>query len=105
VNEHGAWDGIVLGRARLPQNKQYEGMSVAQIAKQRGDADPAESCLGLMAEEGGTISGIFHAMSEADVRSVMTRPWVAIASDGSATNLNEAGVPHPRSFSTNARVL
>ena len=51
-----------------------------------------------MAEEGGTISGIFHTMSEADVRMVMKQPWVA-------SNLDEEGVPHPRSFSTNARVL
>ena len=105
VHEHGAWEGIVLGRARQPQNKQYEGMSVAQIATRRGDADPAETCLALMADEGGTISGVFHTMSEGDVRQVMKQPWVAIASDGSATNLDEEGVPHPRSFSTNARVL
>ena len=32
-------------------------------------------------------------------------PWVAIASDGSALNLAEEGFPHPRSYSTNVRVL
>jgi N-acyl-D-amino-acid deacylase len=105
VNEHGGWDGIVLGRARQPSNKQYEGLRVAEIAKLRGDADPADTCLALMADEGGTISGIFHTMSEADVRLVMKQPWVAIASDGSAVNLDEEGVPHPRSYSTNPRVL
>ena len=58
-----------------------------------------------MADEGGTISGMFHTMSEDDVRLVMRLPWVAVASDGSAINLNAEGFPHPRSFSTNARVL
>lgn len=105
VQEHGSWEGIVLGRARQPQNRKYEGMRVTQIAKLRGDADPADTCLALMAEEGGTISGIFHTMSEADVRMVMKQPWVAIASDGAALNLDEEGVPHPRSFATNPRVL
>jgi N-acyl-D-amino-acid deacylase len=105
VNEHGSWEGIVLGRARQPQNKKYEGMRIAQIAKLRSDADPADTCLAIMAEEGGTVSGIFHAMSEQDVRLVMKQPWVAIASDGGALNLDEEGVPHPRSYSTNARVL
>jgi N-acyl-D-amino-acid deacylase len=105
VSEHGGWDGVVMGRARQPHNKKYEGMRIPQIAKLRGDADPADTCLELMAEEGGTISGMFHTMSEADVRQVMKLPWVAIASDGSAINLNEDGVPHPRSFSTNPRVL
>ena len=105
VAEHGGWEGIVLGRATQPQNKRYEGMTASQIAKLRGDADPADACLALMAEEKGTISGMFHTMSEADVRLVMQKPWVAIASDGSAINLDEDGLPHPRSFSTNARVL
>jgi len=44
-------------------------------------------------------------MSEADVRAVMKLPWVAIASDGSAINLDAAGVPHPRNYSTSVRVL
>jgi N-acyl-D-aspartate/D-glutamate deacylase len=58
-----------------------------------------------MADEGGTITGMFHTMSEADVRTVMKQPWVAIASDGSAINLEADGLPHPRSYSTNPRVL
>jgi dihydroorotase/N-acyl-D-amino-acid deacylase len=105
VSEHGGWDGVVMGRARQPHNKKYEGLRIPQIAKLRGDTDPADTCLELMAEEGGAISGMFHTMSEADVRLVMKQPWVAIASDGSAINLQEDGVPHPRSFSTNPRVL
>ena len=105
VQEHGSWEGIVLGRARQPANRKYEGMRVTEIAKLRGDADPADTCLALMADEGGTIAGIFHTMSEADVRTVMKKPWVAIASDGAALNLDEEGVPHPRSFATNPRVL
>jgi N-acyl-D-amino-acid deacylase len=44
-------------------------------------------------------------MSEEDVREVMKLPWVAIASDGSAINLEAPGVPHPRNYATNARVL
>jgi N-acyl-D-amino-acid deacylase len=105
VSEHGGWDGVVMGRAQRPENKKYEGMRIPQIAKLRGNADPADTCLELMAEEGGSISGMFHTMSEADVRLVMRQPWVAIASDGSAINVKADGVPHPRSFSTNPRVL
>ncbi len=105
VMEHGGWDGIVLGRARRPENKKYEGMRVAEIAKVRGDEDPADTCLALMSDEGGTITGMFHTMSEDDVRLVMKQPWVSIASDGSAINLEADGLPHPRSYSTNPRVL
>lgn len=105
AKEHGWWEGIVMGRAATPGNKQYEGMRIAEIAKLRGDADPADTCLNLMSEDGGRISGMFHTMSEDDVRLVMKQPWVAIASDGSAINLEAPGVPHPRNYSTAVRVL
>ncbi|MFN7916463.1 MAG: D-aminoacylase [Vicinamibacterales bacterium] len=105
VHEHGGWEGIVMGRAGSPGNKKYEGMRISEIAKLRGDADPADTCITLMAEDGGRISGMFHTMSEDDVRLVMKQPWVAIASDGSAINLDAPGVPHPRNYSTSVRVL
>jgi N-acyl-D-aspartate/D-glutamate deacylase len=105
AKEHGWWDGIVMARANTPRNREYEGKRIAEIAKLRGDADPMDTCIDLMAEEGGRISGIFHTMSEEDVRTVMKLPWVAIASDGSAINLEAPGVPHPRNYSTNPRVL
>ncbi len=105
VKEHGSWEGIVMGRAGSAKNRQYEGMRLSEIARRRGDADPADTCLRLMAEDAGRITGMFHAMSEDDVRLVMKQPWVAIASDGSALNLDAPGVPHPRNYSTNVRVL
>jgi N-acyl-D-aspartate/D-glutamate deacylase len=105
AREHGWWDGIVMARARTDKNRQYEGKSIAQIARMRGEEDPMDTCITLMAEEGGSISGIFHTMGEQDVRTVMKLPWVSIASDGSAINLDAPGVPHPRNYSTNVRVL
>ena len=105
AKEHGWWEGIVMGRAGSERNRKYEGMRLSEIAKARGDADPADTCVTLMAEDGGRISGMFHTMSEDDVRLVMKQPWVAIASDGSAINLDAPGVPHPRNYSTNVRVL
>jgi len=105
AKEHGWWEGITLARSTKPQDKKYEGMRIAEIAKLRGDADPADTCINLMADEEGRIGGIFHTMSEDDVRLVMKQPWVSIASDGSALNLDATGFPHPRNYSTNARVL
>ncbi|MGE0460711.1 MAG: amidohydrolase family protein [Vicinamibacterales bacterium] len=105
AEEHGGWDGIALARARTEKNRPYEGRRIADIAKLRGDADPMDTCIDIMAEEGGSVSGIFHTMSEDDVRKVMQLPWVSVASDGSAINLDAPGVPHPRNYSTNVRVL
>ncbi|NIW24242.1 MAG: amidohydrolase family protein [Gammaproteobacteria bacterium] len=104
--EHGDWDGIVLGYAAHTGRPDYEGMTIAEIAASRGDADPADTAIALMAEENGRIRGLFHTMSEEDVRLIMRQPWVAIASDGQAINMeNYPGLPHPRYYGTNARVL
>jgi N-acyl-D-amino-acid deacylase len=105
VNEHGGWEGIVGSVFTKPQNKQYEGKTILEISKLRGQSDPAETCFDLIAEEGAFIPGVHHTMSEDDVKYVMQIPWVSIASDGSALNLKEPGKPHPRSFGTNVRVL
>ena len=64
-----------------------------------------ETCFGLIFEEGAFIHGVYYNMSEDDVKMVMRSPWVSIASDGSALDESAPGVPHPRSFGTNPRVL
>jgi N-acyl-D-aspartate/D-glutamate deacylase len=68
-------DGIV----RQPQDH-FLHLQVAEIAKLRGDKDPADMCFNLILEEGNYIAGIYHNMSEDDVRQVLKLPWVAIAS-------------------------
>ena len=105
AQEHGWWEGIVLARSDTPEHGRYEGMSAAEIAAERRVADPADVVLDLMAEAGGSISGVFHTMSEEDVRQIMQRPWVAHASDGSAIDLDAEGLPHPRNYGTVPRVL
>lgn len=104
IRENG-WADIALAMTSTPSLKQYEGMRITEIAKLRGDADPADTCIDLMAEDGGHITGVFHNQSEENIQLVMKQPWVAIASDGAAISVNSPGVPHPREFATNARVL
>ncbi len=94
-----------MALASRPTHKRYEGMRLAEIAVLRDEADPANTGLEWMAEEGGRIRGIFHTRSEEDVRLAMRQPWVAIASDGSAIDLEAEGVPHPRNYGTTPRVL
>jgi N-acyl-D-aspartate/D-glutamate deacylase len=103
--EHGSWPGIAMSRAATQANQKYVGMRLTDIAVARGDANPADTALELMAEEGGRISGVFHNQSEEDLEVAMRRPWIAVGSDGSAINLDAPGNPHPRSYGTHARVL
>ena len=47
---------------------------------------------------------VYHSMGEIDVNRIMRYPNTAIASDGGVRVPGE-GLPHPRSYGTNARVL
>jgi N-acyl-D-amino-acid deacylase len=105
INEHGGWEGVVGTVFNVSKNKEYEGKTILEISKLRGDSDPAETCFDLVVEEGAFVPGVHHTMSEDDVKFVMQVPWVSIASDGSALNLKVPGKPHPRSYGTNVRVL
>jgi len=104
VDEHGGWEGIVAARLDTERLKPFEGMTIAEIAKARGQ-DPVSACFDLIYEEGGFIHGVHHTMNEEDVKTIMRVPWVSIGSDGSALNQKYPGKPHPRSFGTNPRVL
>ncbi len=104
VDEHGGWEGIVAARLDTERLKKFEGMTIAEIARIRGQ-DPVSACFDLIYEEGGFIHGVHHTMNEEDVKTVMRVPWISIGSDGSALNQKYPGKPHPRSFGTNPRVL
>jgi N-acyl-D-amino-acid deacylase len=52
----------------------------------------------------GGASAVFHGMSEEDVKRIMQYPFNMFASDASIRVLN-TGMPHPRGYGTNARVL
>jgi N-acyl-D-amino-acid deacylase len=52
----------------------------------------------------GGASAVFHGMSDEDIKRIMKYPYNMFASDASIRVFN-AGVPHPRGYGTNARVL
>lgn len=108
VEEHGGFENIVASRFSEAELKPFEGKTIAEIARGRGDEDPADTCFDLILEEGNFVPGIYHNMSESNVRRIMKLPWVTIASDGLALRpdgvLGE-GIAHPRSYGTFPRVL
>jgi N-acyl-D-amino-acid deacylase len=84
----------------------YNGKSIEQINLMKGGKHTvkaeAETVMDIMMN--GGASAVFHGMSEADVKRIMQYPFNMFASDASIRVLN-AGVPHPRGYGTNARVL
>ena len=52
----------------------------------------------------GGASMVYHFMSNQDIDQIMKHPMVGVASDSSVVALGE-GVPHPRGYGNNPRVL
>jgi N-acyl-D-amino-acid deacylase len=82
----------------------YVGMSIADIARERGEA-PADAALQMLRLGGGAVLTIVHGMSDENVERIMRHPAVAVASDGWTLSPTSGGTPHPRSYGSYARVL
>jgi N-acyl-D-amino-acid deacylase len=92
--------------ATCPWDRSIEGKSIPEInlsrGRQPGVPNEIETILELM--EGGGAKMVFHKMSRADVERILLYPNTAVASDGRVIE-HGVGVPHPRSYGTNARVF
>ncbi|MCF3110392.1 D-aminoacylase [Niabella sp. CC-SYL272] len=84
----------------------YNGKSIEQINRMKGRKHKAreEALTVIDIMMNGGASAVFHGMSEADVKYIMKYPYNMFASDASIRIMN-AGMPHPRGYGTNARVL
>jgi N-acyl-D-amino-acid deacylase len=82
------------------------GLSIKQIASKLKGSDSADAQLETAREMmlAGGASMVYHFMSDADVDRIMKHPQVGIASDSSVLTMGE-GVPHPRGYGNNVRVL
>ena len=84
----------------------FNGKSIEQINLMKGNKHKkekeAETIVDIMKH--GGASAVFHGMSEEDIKRIMQYPFNMFASDASIRVLG-AGVPHPRGYGTNARVL
>lgn len=84
----------------------YSGKSIEAINLLKGGKHTvkaeAEVIIDIMMN--GGAGAVFHGMGEADVQYIMQYPFCMIASDASIRIMN-AGMPHPRGYGTNARVL
>ncbi|HEY0751421.1 MAG TPA: amidohydrolase family protein, partial [Chitinophagaceae bacterium] len=84
----------------------YNGKSIEEINRMKGRKhkakEEAKTVIDLMMAGGAGM--VFHGMSESDVKYIMKYPYNMFASDASIRIYGQ-GVPHPRGYGTNARVL
>jgi N-acyl-D-amino-acid deacylase len=84
----------------------YNGKNISEINKLKGRKSKmkyeAETILDMMLAGGAQM--VYHSMNEDDVRSFMKYPFNMIGADGGVVVYGR-GMPHPRAYGTNARVL
>ena len=84
----------------------YNGKSIEQINLMKGRKHKAKeealTVIDIMIN--GGASAVFHGMGEDDVKRIMQYPFNMFASDATIRIMG-AGMPHPRGYGTNARVL
>jgi N-acyl-D-amino-acid deacylase len=87
--------------------KPLEGMTLAQIASQRGK-DPIDTLMDLIAEDRSRVETVYFTDTEENVREQIKIPWITFGSDAAsiATDGMFRGMgTHPRAFGNFARVL
>jgi N-acyl-D-amino-acid deacylase len=92
--------------ATYKPNTAFEGKSIHMLNIQAERPDKLESEIDLILEmiEKGGAQMVYHSMGNEDVERILRYPNTAIASDGGVREFG-IGMPHPRSYGTNARVL
>jgi N-acyl-D-amino-acid deacylase len=89
------------------KRRELEGLNLAQLAQQSGQA-PAEALMSLLLEERCTVGMVSFSQSIDNVAKVLAHPALTIGSDSIPLFEGEgdkAGKPHPRSYGTFPRVL
>ena len=105
--EVGGADGVLVVSVLDPKLRQYEGKTVAQIAKTE-NKDPIDALIDLVIADHDNVGAVYFLMSEPDVKLAMQQPWVSVGTDYGAINptgpLGESKA-HPRAYGSFARIL
>lgn len=116
INPPGGWEAMVSDSGadnvmpigfRKPENQQYVGKRLSEIAEMRGQ-DWADAAIDLLADEDQRIGTIYFKMSEENVRLQLQQPWIKISTDAGGWDPEWAsgqGPVHPRAYGTYPRVL
>jgi N-acyl-D-amino-acid deacylase len=100
------WEGIRISFSE--SHPDWAGRSVAAIAAD-ARVDPTDVAFDALVDDRLETSIVVECMDEADVRTILAVPWIAVCTDAEGRRpghpILDAGVPHPRTYGSTARVL
>ncbi|MGQ0543608.1 MAG: N-acyl-D-amino-acid deacylase family protein [Blastocatellia bacterium] len=92
--------------ANYRANPEFNGKNIAEITKTIRGKKKVDEQIGQILEmySKGGAQMVYQVMDEPDVQNIMRQPFTMIASDSGVRQFG-SGVPHPRGYGNNARVL
>ncbi|MGI8668716.1 MAG: N-acyl-D-amino-acid deacylase family protein [Aridibacter sp.] len=87
-------------------NPAFNGKNIAEITKMARGTKKLNAQIDQIFEmyKTGRVQMVYRMMDENDVQNIMRQPFTMIAADSGVREFGE-GVPHPRGYGNNARVL
>jgi N-acyl-D-amino-acid deacylase len=99
--------GMLFVEFRNEDLKKYEGRTVADVAKERGQ-DYRDTIIDLVIEDGSRVGTVYFLMTEDNVKKQLREPWVMFGSDADAPAAEGETLTkgaHPRTYGNVARLL
>jgi N-acyl-D-amino-acid deacylase len=103
----GSPDNILLVGFKNPELKHYTGMSLAEVAAERGTS-PEITAMDLIVEDGSRVTCVYFSQSEEVLAKAVALPWVSFCSDEGAPSAEGVFLKknnHPRAYGSFARVF
>lgn len=87
-------------------NKDFNGKNIKEITKLVRGKDNLDAQIEQIFEmySAGGAQMVYHKMSEEDVKAFLKEPFTMVAADSGVQRIGQ-GVPHPRGYGNNVRVL
>jgi N-acyl-D-amino-acid deacylase len=106
LQQNGREDYTFAVVANYQPDSTFNGKTIPQITRQAKGNARLESQIRQLLDMylAGDAQMVYHSMNESDVERIMREPFTMFASDAGPGNFG-AGVPHPRGYGNNARVL
>ncbi len=97
--------GILIVGLDKPENKQYVGKRLSQIAEMR-QQDWMDAAMDLILSERRRVETVYFMMNEENVKLQLRQPWMKIGTDSGGLNPETAkDLAHPRAYGSFPRIL
>jgi len=100
-------EGVMPVGFRRPENREYNGRRLSEIAAERGQ-DWLDAAMDLLVSERQRVATIYFVISEENVVEQLRQPWISIGTDAGGldpTWAAELGPTHPRAYGSYPRIL